>query len=370
MFSNFVAIITMDNRITLIYGNNPFDMTKKLLDSIDLESRIEDKGKNILLKPNLVISSDPSNGATTHTEIVIATIEYLQDHGFYNITVAEGSWVGSRTEEAFKDLGYYAIEKKYGIKLINTKKDRFVKVRSSEMDLEIASCALDADFIINMPVLKGHCQTLMTHAMKNMKGLLSDKSKREFHTRGLDLPIVRLTEALKSDLVISDSINGDLDFEEGGNPIETNRMMASFNAVLLDSYAASLMGFSVNDIKYLKIYNEFHPGSTDIRNAEIIELNRPEGTFNKPSGLAKRLSAYTESKDACSACYASLIHALKRLDDEKGLRRLDGIKIKIGQGYRNQETDIGVGLCCKSANVNVLGCPAKADDILKMLRSL
>ena len=90
--------------------------------------------------------------------------------------------------------------------------------------MSIACRALDANFLIDLPVLKGHCQTRMTCALKNLKGCLPDAEKRKFHAEGLMKPIAALAAALRPKLVIVDSICGDLDFEEGGNPIRTNRM--------------------------------------------------------------------------------------------------------------------------------------------------
>ena len=55
--------------------------------------------------------------------------------------------------------------------------------------MEICCRALDADFLINLPVLKGHCQTAMTCALKNCKGCIPDREKRRFRPRdGWSLP--------------------------------------------------------------------------------------------------------------------------------------------------------------------------------------
>ena len=256
--------------------------------------------------------------------------------------------------------------KKYNISLVDTKKDRFRKVESHGITMEICETALSADFIINLPVLKGHCQTLMTHAMKNLKGFLSDRSKRDFHRYGLMRPIAAINDVVKPGLTISDSLCGDLDFEEGGNPVQMDRMMASTDPILLDAYSASLMGFSVDDIGYLKVAKEWGIGDTDASHAEIIELNKPVVAPSKPKGQAQRLSRYTDADEACSACFASLIHALKRLDEEGSLHLLDK-KVSIGQGYRGRNPEIGVGSCCSGAAHTVKGCPPKADDILDML---
>ena len=91
--------------------------------------------------------------------------------------------------------------------------------------MEICCIALDTDFLIDLPVLKGHCQTNMTCALKNLKGCLPDREKRKFHSDGLFRPIAALATYLKPSLVIVDSICRDLNFEEGGNPIHTNRIL-------------------------------------------------------------------------------------------------------------------------------------------------
>ena len=84
----------------------------------------------------------------------------------------------------------------------------------------------------------------------------------------------------------------------------------------------------------------------------------------------QKLAAYTEPKDACSACYGSLIYALDRLNDAGYLRR--GLpSVAIGQGYQNQPdgcAKIGVGRCTKCCNKSLAGCPPKAADIVGFLK--
>ena len=82
----------------------------------------------------------------------------------------------------------------------------------------------DIDFLINVPVLKGHCQTKITCALKNMKGLIPNTEKRHFHAMGLHEPIAHLNAGLHQDFVVVDNICGDLDFEDGGNPVVMNRI--------------------------------------------------------------------------------------------------------------------------------------------------
>lgn len=358
----------MDRTISVIYGKNIHDMTLRLLSSCDLQLPASGANASAVIKPNLVTPSGSDTGATTHTEIVEAIIIHLISLGFRNITVAEGSWVGASTESAFRALGYYDLRDRYGIHLVDTKKDEYRSLAPFGIPMEVSRTVLDADLLINVPVLKGHCQTLMTNAMKNLKGCLSDRSKREFHRLGLDLPIAALNSVIHPDLTIVDSICGDLDFEEGGNPVQTDRMLASSDPVLLDAYSATLMGYRPEDIGYIRKAQEI--GLIEDFRWQVKELSKPVVSNARPGGEAKRLSVHTSPIDACSACYAALIHALKRLEDENGLGRLKGRTIAIGQGYRDKAPEIGVGACCRKAGTGVAGCPASADSILQMLRGL
>ena len=95
-----------------------------------------------------------------------------------------------------------------------------------------------------------------------------------------------------------------------------------------------------------------------------------QGENLAPEGAAARLGRYTDPAEACSACYAALIHALKRAEEDGSIENLRGRKIAAGQGYRGKAPEIGIGACCRNAAINVPGCPAKADEIAGMIRSL
>ena len=364
----------MDNRIFLIYGKDPGSMTKALLEAEKAADLIGDRGKRIVLKPNFVIAGDPSDGATTHTEITVAVLEYLKDNGFSDIAIAEGSWVGSRTEEAFRMLGYYRLADRFGAELIDTKKDRFRKVTSHGITMEICETALNADFIINMPVLKGHCQTQVTCALKNMKGLIPDAEKRRFHAMGLHKPIAYLNKAIQPQLIVVDGICGDLDFEEGGNPVQMNLMMMGKDPVLVDAYVAESMGFSPKEIAYIPLAEQLGVGSSDLSQAKITEFDadkRQAVRRGTPGRKVRSLVQNVCEKEACSACYGNLVRALARMSDNGTLRRIKDRKIHIGQGYKGVEEDgIGVGVCCKGFSCHVAGCPPRAVDIVAALEEL
>lgn len=359
----------MNNKgLYVIYGSQPLKMIKKLLNSIQLASQL-DPGMNIALKPNLVLARPSHEGATTSPLIVEGIIQYLKEHNLNNIYIMEGSWVGDQTSRAFKVCGYERISQKYNVPLIDLQADSFQDVSVGDLNLKVCKQALETDYLINIPVLKAHCQTLFTCALKNLKGCIPNSEKRRYHSLGLHKPIAYLSRALKVDLNIVDALNGDLTFEEGGNPVQMDRIIIGQDPVLVDSYCSSLIGYTKEDIYYLKLAEQLGVGEADLSKAHIYEYDTEEkncSTFT-PSRQVARLTRNVDASDACSACYGGLVHALKRLEENGLLNKIDK-KILIGQGYKGQNLEgIGIGNCTSKCNYYVKGCPPSAIQIIKFL---
>lgn len=356
------------DEIMLIHGTNYKEMTVSLLEKADMAADIKDKNTRIGIKPNLVLASAPENGAVTHPEIVAGVIEYLKDKGFENICVLEGAWVGARTMDALRASGIGQVCRHYGVEFIDLQKDKSHSVDAAGLKLNICDKASEVEFLINLPVLKGHCQTALTCALKNLKGLLPNSEKRRFHSMGLHRPIAHLSAAFHQDFIIVDNICGDVDFEEGGNPVTMNRIFCCKDPVLCDSFGCRTLGLSIDDVPYIRMAEALGIGSSELEKAKLIQLN--PCTVEKAPGSSrklKQLEKYTAPKDACSACYGMLIHALDKMD-RCGELWGHQQKICIGQGYRGAEGEIGVGSCTAGCSRNLPGCPPSAEDILSFLR--
>lgn len=311
------------------------------------------------------MSGTPDNGATTHAGVLSGCIEYFLDNGVRDISIIEGSWVGAETISAMKCAEYDEVCRRYNVPFTDLKHANTRKIDSQIGPIEICSPALDAGFLVNLPVLKGHCQTKMTCALKNLKGCLPDREKSRFHAIGLTRPIAALGAVLKPGLVIVDSICGDLNFEEGGEPIHTNRMFCGTDPVMIDAYGAGLMGLDLFSVPYIQIAEMWGAGSTKFSPDDIITLNEPEnaGNYLKPSLEVKYLTRNVHENSACSSCYAALVRAL--YTDKRGR----GQEIYIGQGWRGKKIPdgaLGIGRCCSGAGKNVKGCPPDARSIAEM----
>ena len=112
-----------NQQIILIHGKNHKQMTKQLLQAAGLADEIGSRDTPVALKPNLVIGAPASRGATTHPELVAGVLEYLQENGFRDLRVIEGSWVGSRTSEAVQTSGLLDVCRQYPVPFIHLQKD-------------------------------------------------------------------------------------------------------------------------------------------------------------------------------------------------------------------------------------------------------
>lgn len=370
----------INDNLHIIYGDNVEEMTLTLLKKVKLADELS-SDLSIGIKPNLVLAKPSRDGATTSPEIVEGLIKYLQDKGLFNIKIMESSWVGGNTQRAYKVCGYKKLSNKYGIDLIDLKYDNTKSVMVKDLKIKVCQQIMDIDYLINIPVLKAHCQTKFTCALKNLKGCIPDSEKRRFHTLGLHKPIAYLNRAITTNLVFVDAINGDLTFEEGGNPVQMNRLILGKDPVLVDTYGASLIGYTADEIEYIKIAEKIGIGSTNLDSVSIKEYNqgRKSGNSFSPSSKARKLANIVIEKNACSACYGSLIHALQRLSEKRELNviknnllnKYSSDKIHIGQGYRGIEKDtIGIGNCTKKFKDYIPGCPPSAIDIVEYLKNI
>ena len=359
------------NQIWKIYGIDYKEMTKKLLAETDLAALIGSRSTRIGIKPNLVVPSPAEFGGTTHPQIVAGIIEYLQKNGFTNVIMVEGSWVGDRTSEAYEYCGYRELSTKYHVPFVDTQKQKWHSIDCAGMTLNVTDIVDEIDFLINVPVIKGHCQTKVTCALKNLKGLLPNSEKSRFHRMGLYKPIAHLNTGIHQDFIVIDHICGDLDFEEGGNPVVRNCIMAALDPVLVDSYACHLMQYTPDDVPYIRLAEQLGVGTTDLTKAQIINISN--GPFDEEEELPMKhrileVSYAVTAVDSCSACYANLVGALRQLREEGLLEKLQD-PIGIGQGMQGKTGRLGIGKCTKDFDVCIMGCPPDEEKIYNELKA-
>jgi hypothetical protein len=129
------------------------------------------------------------------------------------------------------------------------------------------------------------------------------------------------------------------------------------------------MGFAPERVEHLRLAAGLGVGSMDLASSSLREIGKPPaGPAPVPASLA-RLSARVEARDACSACYGGLLHALRRLEQDGALGRVPG-PLRVGQGFRSSAgAGFGIGSCAKGFRHHVGGCPPSAAAILEFLKT-
>ena len=347
--------------VVINYSKDWVKNTYDVLAASDIGAHLRPDHK-VAVKPNLILARAAKHGATTHPEVVEGILLFLKDFGVSHIKIIESAWVGDSTKRAFAVCGYKELQKRYGVGLIDLKDDSCSTLEYDGLDIQICNEALNTDFLINVPVLKAHCQTLITCAMKNLKGCIPDAEKRRFHSLGLHKPIAVLNALLKSGYVVVDGICGDLSFEEGGTPVEANRVIAGQNPLLVDSFCAELIGFCPDEVGYMSYGRQIGVGEFFCDETKVVELNSAHKPKVLPmvSRAAQRYLKVIEEDGACSACYAALIFALHRMGGSMSR------KVSIGQGFKGKSGGgLGIGSCTRGFARCVEGCPPKAMDIIR-----
>lgn len=294
-----------------IFSTSAHAMTHALMEFAGAACKIP-SGALVTLKLSLVMAVSPGTDTTIHAGVLSGAIECLRDYGLRDISVIEDSWVGDDTGRAFRAAGYGAMGKRYGVPLLNLKRDKTHRMDTPLWSTNICYRALDADYLINPPVFKSHRQTAITCALKNCKGCLSDREERRFHAGGLVRPIAALAAALRPEPTIVDNLCEDLDFEEEGNPIPTGRTLLDEGPTQLNAYGCRLMGLALEQASCIQMAEVWRTDSIRLEGRSVARLNEPSAAANHPAppGAVTVLVRTVQARSAYPARYASLMRAL------------------------------------------------------------
>ena len=246
------------------------DKVLNLLGGID--SIIKPNSK-VLINPNLLADSQPEECITTHPRVVESIILQLKKINA-DIYVGDGPGVigeKKNIDRVFEATGMKEACQRQGVKLAYFDKPVL------KGSLPIADWINRCDYIINVPKFKTHGITKLTAAIKNPFGFVLGKHKTKLHKDHLDVgdfckQVVDIFELVKPALTIVDAV---ISMEgEGpgssGTKIDTELILASCDAVAVDSVLATIMGLFPKDILTTKEAAIRKLGEADINNIDIL----------------------------------------------------------------------------------------------------
>lgn len=218
----------------------------ELLSSLD--SGLIGKGSRVLIKPNLLTAAKEEQAVTTHPLVVKAAVEYVISKGG-NVQVSDSPPLGS-FDKIITACGLKEALKGMPVSVGEFRASRKAASHGRFKNLEIASDALDAEIIINLPKLKTHSQMVLTLAVKNLFGSVVGMKKAEWHLRVGDkreLFAEMLVAVYRSLLPAINLLDGILAMEgdgpgTGGTPRRLGVLLGSDDALSLDIAACRMVG--------------------------------------------------------------------------------------------------------------------------------
>ena len=206
----------------------------------------EVKDKKVLLKPNILIDSNPDKCICTHPVVVEALAKYLQSKGA-TVFIGDSPAVHLRGFKGEKS-GIRQVCERTGATWVDFMK-RPVEIKLKKGKIKIASIINEVDLIISIPKFKNHELVYFTGAIKNTLGLVPGFSKAKQHAyhqnrNKFSVFLIELNEAVTPHFFLMDGIMGMEGQGPGqGTPVKTGVLLGSSNPVALDIIASSIAGY-------------------------------------------------------------------------------------------------------------------------------
>jgi len=339
-------------------------------------------GCTVIVKPNLVAPRAPHLGATTDPRICRSLVDQVVELGG-RAFIAESSAIGVDTEECFRVCGY-DILRSQGYEVVDLKKCNLVTVPVPAgqvlKEVKLPDVVAKADAIISVAKMKTHDQAIATLALKNMKGLIPDTLKKQFHTTfGVFKAVAELNTVVKPAFSLVDGIIA----QEGlgpvfGSPVHMGLLIGGRDPVAVDTIAGLAMGIDPSALEVSKYATELGLGVMDPNLIEIVGIPvdsvvrrfKPasealEDTLDLPPGFELIFNEM-----ACTGCRNGVLSSLWDLAEEGRLNLLADTRIVTGlmdaPPPESSKRTIYVGACASKFSSGfeyVKGCPPNNVDI-------
>lgn len=276
LISSKVSSAAADAVLHVIHGEEPAAMLAQGIQKFGGWGALIKKGTTVTLKPNAAWASLPEQGGNTDPRLVGACVRALKAAGAAKVIVPENPC--SPSDKAFSLSGIAAAVKDAGGEMISLEDGKRFKTMSLPKgkilkSVEIATDLLNADFLINMPVVKSHGGCTITCSLKNWMG--SVKDRRQWHSHGVDQCIVDFNAHFSAALIIADAtrVMRTLGPQGPGDVIFPKQLIFGRDPVAVDAYAATLFDLKPFDIPHIKLAHDAGIGIGDLSRIQVNHLH-------------------------------------------------------------------------------------------------
>jgi hypothetical protein len=231
--------------------------------------------------------------------------------------------------------------------------------------------------------MKTHFQTGVTLSLKNMKGTVTDESKRIIHRigvpvkkqeeYGLDQGIVDLNTVISADLAVIDATVSLEGFVPGprlvGNPVRMDTIIAGLDSVAVDAVGCRVIGLDPQEVRHIRLAYErklgrMLPREIEVMGRAIQSVLRPLKTEIPEAAQVYKNITIIEGR-GCSGCTVTNRMALS-FYSPKDAESLGRVTLAVGdtasEDYRGEGHCFFIGNCAIRSNkgregAKIGGCP-------------
>jgi len=249
---------------------------KKGFDMLGGISVFAKPGERIVMKPNVLIGTDPDKGVTTHPAVFGAVGKLLKDAGV-NVLYGDSPGFG-KSEPNLRKSGLKKVGDKLGFILADFNSGRPVIHKDALLvkQFVVANGVLDSDGLISLPKFKTHILVRFTGAVKNQFGCVPGLLKSQYHVKLPDpydfaTMLVDLNTLIKPRLYIMDGIVA----MEGNGPRSgklkwLNVLLLSSDPIALDATACRIACVDPEIVPTSKPGEKAGLGTYHVENIELM----------------------------------------------------------------------------------------------------
>jgi uncharacterized protein (DUF362 family) len=257
-------------------GGTPEEITKAAIDALGGMDTFISRGDVVVLKPNIGWDRVPQQAANTNPDAVKTVAELCFNAGAAKVVVTDVSCNEAR--RCFRRSGIQKAAESLGADVVLPEERKFREIRIGGEALSvwpIFTPIIEADKVINMPILKHHNLARATMAMKNWYGMLGGR-RNQLH-QNIDVCIADLSTFMKPTLTLLDAYrvlmtNG----PQGGNledVKECKTFIAGTDPVAIDAYGGTYLDLEPDQMLFITIAHERGVGN---KNYEELVIENVE----------------------------------------------------------------------------------------------
>lgn len=222
----------------------------------------EIRGKQILIKPNLIEPHVGEGHINTHPNVIRAAVEVFLRCGASKVLVAEGPGHCRDSMRVLEESGLGDVLLEDRIPFVDLNYEQGVPVRNLGGRTRLSSVTLpnilqQVDWIVSVAKMKTHHWAGVTLSMKNLFGVMPGMyygwPKNVFHWEGIDNSIFDINATVRPRFAIIDGIVGmEGDGPIMGSPKHAGVLILGRNLTAVDATGARIMGIDPYKVLHLK----------------------------------------------------------------------------------------------------------------------